>query len=84
MIFRFIVLLSTLAHVPDIASLFVNDEPWMVRPTHINMNPVELQSYSFMISLNKFTKCCNVFSPKETKNIYVKEVTNCYYLYNVL
>ena len=84
MIFRFIVLLSSLAHVADRTSLFVNDEPWMVRPTLINMNAVESQSYPFMISLNKFTKCCNVLSPKETKNIYVKEVINCYYLYNVL
>ena len=28
---------------------------FMVRPTPIDMNPVELKYYPFMISLNKFT-----------------------------
>ena len=49
----------------------------MVRRTLINMNPVELKCYSFMISLNKCTGSCNVLSPKicfpkETKDINVK------------
>ena len=49
----------------------------MVRPTLINMNPVELKYYPFMVSLNIFTECCNVLSPKicvpkETKDINVK------------
>ena len=49
----------------------------MVRPTLINMNPVELKYYPFMISLNICTECCNVLSPKicapkETKDINVK------------
>ena len=49
----------------------------MVRPTLIDMNPVELKYYPFMISLNKCTVSCNVLSPKisvpkETKDIYVK------------
>ena len=49
---------------------------FMVRPTLIDMNPVELK-YPFMISLNKFTWICNVLSqkktldPKETKDINV-------------
>ena len=73
MIFRFIALLSTLAHIPDLASLFVNDEPWMVRPALINMNPVELQSYSFMISLNKFTKCCMSYPQKKQKTYMLKK-----------
>ena len=50
----------------------------MVRPTLIDLNPVELKYYSFMISLNKCTGSCHVLSPKicvpkETKNINVKE-----------
>ena len=57
--------------------LFLNDEPCMVRPTLIDLNPVELKYYPFMISLNKCTESCNVLSPKvcvlkETKDINVK------------
>ena len=57
--------------------LFLNYEPCMVRPTLIDMNPVELKYYPFMISLNKCTRSCNVLSPKicvpkETKHINVK------------
>ena len=44
--------------------LFLNDEPCMVRPTLIDMNPNELKYCPFMISLNKCTGSCNVLSPK--------------------
>ena len=44
--------------------MFLNDEPCMVRPTLIDLNPVELQYYPFMINLNKCTGRCNVLSPK--------------------
>ena len=49
----------------------------MARPTLIDLNPAELKYYPFMISLNKCTGICNVFSPKtcapkETKDINVK------------
>ena len=40
--------------------LLLNDEPGMVRPTLIDMNPVELKYYPFMISLNKCTGSCSV------------------------
>ena len=78
MIFGFITLLSSLARVADPQKcLFLNDEPCMVRPTPIDMNPDELKYYSFMISLNKCTGSCNVLSakicvPKETEVSYVK------------
>ena len=44
----------------------------MVRPTIIDMNPVELNYYPFMISLKKYTGHCNALSskmyvPKKTK-----------------
>ena len=57
--------------------LSLNDEPCMVRPTRIDMNPIELKYYPFMISLNKCAGNCNVLSPKicvptETKDINVK------------
>ena len=56
---------------------FLNDEPCIVRPTLIDMNPVEFKYHPFMISLNKCTGSCNVFSLKmcvlkETKDINVK------------
>ena len=49
----------------------------MVRPTLIDLNPVKLKYYSFLISINKCTGSCNVLSskicvPKETKDIDVK------------
>ena len=49
----------------------------MVRPTPIDLNPIELKYYPFMISLDKCTERCNVVSPKvcvpkETKVINLK------------
>ena len=49
----------------------------MVRPTFIDLNPVELIYYPFIISLDKCTGTCNEFSakicvPKGTKDINVK------------
>ena len=57
--------------------LFLNDESCMVRPSLIDMNPVELKYYPFIIGLNKCTGSCNLLSPKicvpkETKDINVK------------
>ena len=80
----FILLLSFSESIARVAknsdraeSLFLNDEPCMVRPAIIDMNPVKLKYYPFMISLNKRTGSCNVLSPKtcvpeETKDINVK------------
>ena len=51
MVFRFIVSSSSLARVAELTKcLFLNVEPCMVRPTIIDMNPVELKYYPFMIS----------------------------------
>ena len=65
----FLVLLSfseTLASETKVSdrrkSLFLNNELCMVRPTLIDMNPVGLKYYSFLISLNKCTGSCNVLS----------------------
>ena len=57
--------------------LFLNDEPCMVRPNLIDLNPVELKYYPFMISLDKIAGNCNVLFPKicfpkERKDINVK------------
>ena len=57
--------------------LFLNDEPYMVRPTLIDLNTVEFKYYPFMISLNKCIGSYNALSPKicvqkETKDINVK------------
>ena len=49
----------------------------MVRPNLIDLNPVELKCYLFMISLNKCSRSCNVLSqkisiPKKTNDMIVK------------
>ena len=44
--------------------LFLNNEPCMLRPTIIDINPVKLKYCLFMINLNKCTGSCNVLSPK--------------------
>ena len=72
----FIVLLSFSKSLAT-KCLLLNDEPCMIRPTLIDMSPVELKYYPFRISLNKCTGSCNVLSPKiyipkGTKYIYVK------------
>ena len=41
--------------------LFLNDKAWMVRLTLIDLNPVELKYYPFMISLDKCTGIFNMF-----------------------
>ena len=67
---------SFLAHdQPNCLSL--NDEPCMIRRILIDLNPPDLQYYSFMISLDKCTGSCNVLSPemcvpKKTKDKNVK------------
>ena len=49
----------------------------MVRPALIDLNPVELKHYPFIIILNKCIGSCNVlpskiYVPKETKGINLK------------
>ena len=57
--------------------LFLNDKPCIIRPTLIDLNPVELNYYPFMISLDRCSGSCNVLSPKicvpkQTKDINIK------------
>ena len=42
----------------------LNEKPCMIRPSLIDLNPVELKYYPFVISLDKCTGSCNVLSPK--------------------
>ena len=42
----------------------LNDEPCMVSPTLIDLNPFELKYYPFMISLEQCSGSCNILSPK--------------------
>ena len=63
---------ESLAH-EQTKCLSLNDELCMVRPTLIDLNPVERKYYPFIISLDKCNESCNVLSPKihvpkETKN----------------
>ena len=72
----FIVLLSFSESLAT-KCLLLNEEPCMLRPTHINISPVQLKYYPFMISLNTCAGSCivlspNVCVPKETKEKNVK------------
>ena len=67
----FIVLLSfsnSLACVAKISDqtkcVSSNDELYMIRPTFIDLNPVELKYCPFMVNLDKCNGSINVLSPK--------------------
>ena len=42
----------------------LNDDPFTLGPTLIDLNPVKLKYYPFMIILDKCSGSCNVLSPK--------------------
>ena len=71
-------IISQLAFVQDVYLMdLVNHEPCMVITSFIDLNPVDLKYYPFMINLDRCTGNCNVLSPKlcvpkETKHINVK------------
>ena len=57
--------------------LSLDDEPYMVRPTLIELISVKIKYYPFMVSLDKCKGSCDVLAPeicvpKETKDIKVK------------
>ena len=64
--FQFTVLLSFRG---SLATKFMalNNEPCMTRPTVVDLNPVELKYYSFMISLDKSSGSCNSVDDLSTK-----------------
>ena len=53
----------------------LNNEPCMIRPIIIDLKPVELTYYPFMISLDKCSGICNSLDDLSTK-IYVPSKTN--------
>ena len=60
----------------------LNNKPCMVRPTLTDLNPVELNCYAFMISLDKRNGSCyaadnlstKICIPSKTKGVNVKVV----------
>ena len=75
----FIVLLSFIESLAT-KCMFLKNELYMNRSSIIDLNPVELGNYSFMISLDKGTGSCNVLSQqicvsKETNDINFKAFT---------
>ena len=67
----FIVLLSFSCSLADVAKfsdwtkcMSSNDEPCTFRPTLIGLNPVDLQYYPSMISLDKYNGSYNVLPSK--------------------
>ena len=65
------VFLALLSFIESLATkcLSLNDEPFMFRPTLIDLNPVYLKYYPFMISLDKCNGTCNVLF---ARNMYFK------------
>ena len=59
----FIILLSFSSSLAT-KCLPLNHKPCMVIPTPIDLNPVKLKYYWFIISLDKCNGSCNVSSPK--------------------
>ena len=59
----FIVLLS-FSELLATKCLSLTDEPCMIWYFLIDLNPVELKYYPFLISLDKCSGSCNVLSPK--------------------
>ena len=59
----FIVLLS-FSELFATKCLSLTDEPCMIWYSLIDLNPVVLKYYPFMISLDKCSGSCNVLSPK--------------------
>ena len=47
------IVLSSFSSSVATKSVSLNDEPCMIRPTLIDLNPVEVKYYLFMISLDK-------------------------------
>ena len=60
---EFIVLLSFSSSLST-KCVSLNDEPCVLRPTLIDLSPVEIKYYPFMISSDKCNGSCNVLSPK--------------------
>ena len=60
------VLIALLSFSSSLATkcISLNDELCMIRPTLIDLNPVELKYYPFMISVDKYSGSCNILSPK--------------------
>ena len=72
---------SYLKHVIRVSDwakcISLSDEPCIVRPTLIFLNPSELKHYLLIISLVKCNESCSVLSPKifvskKTKDVNVK------------
>ena len=62
--------------------LSLNNEPYMTRPTLIDLNPLELNYHLLMVSLDKCNGSCNAvddlftkkYAPSKTKNVNVEVV----------
>ena len=72
-----LIVLLSLVNAKTIKLPWLNYVLCMIRPIHIDLNPIEPKYYQFLISLDKCSRSCNVLSPKvcvpkETKNINVK------------
>ena len=51
----------------------LNNEPHMIRPILMGLNPIEVNYYQFMIKLDKYNESCNVVDDLSTKNACFKQ-----------
>ena len=54
----------------------LNNEPFIARPTLIDLNPVEINYYSIVISLDKCNGSCNVVDDLSTKMCVSSETSD--------
>ena len=58
------IILSSFSSSLATKCLSLNDQHCMVRPTFTDLNHLKPKYYPFMVSLDKYSKSCNVLSPK--------------------
>ena len=47
--------------------VIINNDPYLISATLIDLNPVELNNHPFIISLNKCSRSCNSIDSLSTK-----------------
>ena len=65
----------------------LNNEPRMIGPTLTDLNPVGLNHYPFMVSLDKCSGSCNAFDDLSTKKCVLgktKNVTVKVFIFNLI
>ena len=70
--FRLKVLNALLSFSGSLANkcVFLNSEPFMIKPTLTDLNPAEFNYYPFVIRLDQCNGSCNAVNNLSTKNMF--------------